>query len=170
MVGGRTRRSVPLLVGATVATGLPVAGALFTVLMNSEYRLSLLPLWFALFLFLNYLNLRLQRRSQEEGPEAIKEQVAQLHSALRWQVQSRTFGARSRLIAAPLEELDLDITPRLGLVRDPRLAKPEPISERDTDIIAAFITSKRRLLIVGEPGAGKTTAAYALIEHLDDDG
>ena len=76
MVGGRTRRSVPLLVGATVATGLPVAGALFTVLMNSEYRLSLLPLWFALFLFLNYLNLRLQRRSDEERPEAIKERVS----------------------------------------------------------------------------------------------
>jgi hypothetical protein len=168
MVGGRTRRSVPLLVGATVATGLPVAGALFTVLMNSEYRLSLLPLWFALFLFLNYLNLRLQRRSDEERPEATKERVSQLHSELRAQVQSRSYGARRNLIEAPLKELDLDITPRVGWVRDPRLTEPETLSEKNTGIVAAFASSKRRLLIVGEPGSGKTMAAYALIEHLDE--
>src|SRR5215218_10453192 len=169
MVGGRTRRSVPLLVGATVATGLPVAGALFTVLMNSEYRLSLLPLWFALFLFLNYLNLRLQRRSDEERPEAIKERVSQLHSELRAQVQSRSYGARRNLIEAPLKELDLDITPRVGWVRDPRLVEPEPVSEQTADdIVTAFESSKRRMLIVGEPGSGKTIAAYSLIEYLDE--
>jgi len=72
------------------------------------------------------------------------------------------------LIEAPLRELDLEITPRLGWVRDPRLVEPETISEKVADdIIAAFESSKRRMLIVGEPGSGKTIAAYSLIEYLD---
>jgi len=36
------------------------------------------------------------------------------------------------------------------------------------DIVAAFESSKRRMLIVGEPGSGKTIAAYSLIEYLDN--
>jgi hypothetical protein len=84
-------------------------------------------------------------------------------------VQARSYGARRQLIEAPLRELDLDITPRLGWVRDPRLLQPEPPSEKIADdIVAAFESSKRRLLIVGEPGSGKTMAAYSLIEHLDE--
>ena len=86
---------------------------------------------------------------------------------MRAQVQSRSYGARRNLIEAPLKELDLDITPRVGWVRDPRLTEPETLSEKNTGIVAAFASSKRRLLIVGEPGSGKTMAAYALIEHLD---
>jgi len=82
-------------------------------------------------------------------------------------VQSRSYGARRNLIEAPLKELNLDITPRVGWVRDPRLIEPETLSEEITGIVAAFASSKRRLLIVGEPGSGKTMAAYALIEHLD---
>jgi hypothetical protein len=84
-------------------------------------------------------------------------------------VQARSYGARRRLIEAPLRELDLDITPRLGWVRDPRLIEPEPLSERIADdIVAAFESSKRRLLLLGEPGSGKTMAAYSLIEYLDE--
>jgi NACHT domain len=85
-------------------------------------------------------------------------------------VQARSYGARRQLIEAPLRELDLDITPRLGWVRDPRLVEPELTSEKKVadDIIAAFESSKRRLLIVGEPGSGKTMAAYSLIEYLDE--
>jgi superfamily II DNA or RNA helicase len=83
-------------------------------------------------------------------------------------VQARSFGARRHLIEAPLRELDLDTTPRLGWVRDPRLVEPEPISDEIADdIVATFESSKRRLLIVGEPGSGKTMAAYSLIEYLD---
>jgi hypothetical protein len=84
-------------------------------------------------------------------------------------VQARSYGARRNLIEAPLRELDLDITPRVGWVRDSRLVEPEPVSGKIADdIIAAFESSKRRLLIVGEPGSGKTMAAYSLIEYLDE--
>src|ERR687890_181168 len=120
-------------------------------------------------IIVTYLLSRLQARSLEESPEAIKERVSQLEPELRKQVQARSYGTRRNLIEAPLRELDLDITPRLGWVRDPRLIEPEPISESIADdIVAAFESSKRRLLIVGEPGSGKTMAAYSLIEYLDE--
>src|SRR5215212_8264543 len=116
-----------------------------------------------------YLLSRLQARSQEESPEAIKERVSQREPELRKQVQARSYGARRQLIEAPLRELELDITPRLGWVRDPRLVEPEPVSERIADdIVATFESSKRRMLIVGEPGSGKTITAYSLIEFLDN--
>jgi hypothetical protein len=124
--------------------------------------------WGATGIIVTFFYLRWQLRSGEESPEAIKARVSQLYSELRSQLQSCSYGARSKLIAAPLKELDLDITPRVGWVRDPRLTEPEPISENTTDIAAAFTSSKRRLLIVGEPGSGKTTAAHTLIQHLDE--
>jgi len=120
-------------------------------------------------IIVTYLLSRVQARSQEQSPEAIKERVSQLESGLRKQVQARSYGTRRNLIEAPLRELDLDITPRLGWVRDPRLIEPEPVSKKVADdIVAAFESSKRRLLIVGEPGSGKTIAAYSLIEYLDN--
>jgi hypothetical protein len=121
----------------------------------------------AIIVFTFYL--RWQTRSQEESPEAIKKRVSQLEPELRKQVQARSYGARRQLIEAPLRELDLDITPRLGWVRDPRLTKPDPNSQQTSDdIVATFESSKRRMLIVGEPGSGKTMAAYSLIEYLDE--
>jgi hypothetical protein len=118
-------------------------------------------------IIVTYLVSRLQARSQEVSPAAIKERVSQLEPELRKQVQARSYGARRNLIEAPLRELDLDITPRLGWVRDHRLLEPEPVSGKIADdIVAAFESSKRRLLIVGEPGSGKSMAAYSLIEYL----
>jgi predicted NACHT family NTPase len=169
VIGKSTRRSFHLLVGATLATGLPIVGALVTASLDRGPRW--LPLlWGALLIVLNALNLRWQLRSQEERPEAIKERVSQLQSELRKQVQARSYGTRRNMIEAPLRELDLDMTPRVGWVRDPRLVEPEPLSERiaDDDIVATFESSKRRLLLVGEPGSGKTMAAYSLIEYLDE--
>jgi len=120
-------------------------------------------------IILTYVVSRLQARSQEESPEAIKERVSQLEPELRKQVQIRSYGARSKLIEAPLRELNLDITPRVGWVRDPRLEEPEPVSGMlADDIVGAFEASKRRMLIVGEPGSGKTMAAYSIIEYLDE--
>src|SRR5215217_2382365 len=74
--------------------------------------------WGALGLIVTFFFLRWQARSGEESPEAIEAQVERLHSELRSQVQSRSYGARGTLIAAPLKKLDLDITPRVGWVRD----------------------------------------------------
>src|SRR5215217_3190604 len=165
MVRG-TRRSFWLVVGPVLGLGTPLIGALLSKAVIDQWSwgaiLGLIVAGFSA----HFLSQRRELRASEESPEAMKERVSQLHSELRSQVQSRSYGARSKLIAAPLKELDLDITPRVGLVRDPRLTEPEPISEEAADIVAAFTSSKKRLLIVGEPGAGKTTAAYALIEHL----
>jgi predicted NACHT family NTPase len=125
--------------------------------------------WLTAGIIVTFFYLRWQLRSQEEGPEAIKERVSQLEPELRKQVQARSYGTRRNLIEAPLRELDLDITPRMGWVRDPRLLEPEPSSEKIADdIVAAFESSRRRILIVGEPGSGKTMAAYSLIEYLDE--
>src|SRR5215204_7284137 len=174
MVSDRTRRTLRAWKGALLIMGISVITAFVPKALSGEmpslqslFSMSTLVVLGA-GLLLTLLYAAWQTRSSEESPETIKERVSQLHSELRSQVQSRSYGARSKLTAAPLKQLDLDITPRVGLVRDPRLTEPEPISKEAADIVAAFTSSKRRLLIVGEPGAGKTTAAYALIEHLDE--
>lgn len=170
MAGERRRRSFHLLVGATLMVGTSVVGTFLTSTLTGEQGLWATLGWVALAIVVTFLYLRWQLRSQEESPEAIKKRVSELESDLRKQVQARSYGARSRLIANPLRELDLDITPRVGWVRDPRLVEPEPLTSKKLAdvIVAAFESSKRRLLIVGEPGSGKTMTAYSLIEYLDE--
>jgi hypothetical protein len=171
VVGEKTRRSSHLLVGATLTIGTAVIGNLLTSSLSGEQSLWSILGWSAAGISVTFLYLRWQLQSQEESPEAIKGRVSQLATELREQVQARSYGARRNLIEAPLRELDLDVTPRLGWIRDPRAAEPEPVSSEKKiagDIVAAFKSSKRRLLIVGEPGSGKTMAAYSLIEHLDE--
>jgi hypothetical protein len=167
VLGESTRRSFHLLVSASLTVAVAVTGNLVTSALTDEQswvvRLGSIALGFVVA----FVYLRWQERSRTESPDAIKERVSQLASELRSQVQNRSYGARRNLIEAPLKELDLDITPRVGWVRDPRLTEPEPISEKTADIVAAFASSKRRILIVGEPGSGKTMAAYSLIEYLD---
>src|SRR5829696_770990 len=167
MVGKNTRRVIPLVSATLTILGSVIAFKLTQSLSNSQSWAIVLA-WMAAGIIVTYLLSQLQARSQEESPEAIKERVSQLEPELRKQVQSRSYGARSKLIEAPLEQLDLEIEPRVGLVRDPRLVEAGPIPEKSGDIVAAFDSSKRRLLIVGEPGAGKTMAAYSLIEYLDN--
>jgi predicted NACHT family NTPase len=155
-------------VGATLSVGTVIVGSLLTSSLTKQSWWSILG-WLAAGIIVTFFYLRWQLRYQEESPEAIKERVSLLEPELREQVQARSYGARSKLIEAPLKKLDLDITPRVGWVRDPRLVEPEPLSEKIADdIVAAFESSKRRLLIVGEPGSGKTMAAYSLIEYLDE--
>src|SRR5829696_1679581 len=168
VVGKNKRRAIPLVSATLTIVGSVIAFKLTQALSGSP-SLPIVGAWVAAGIIVTFLLSRLQARSQEEGPEAIKERVTQLQSELRKQVQARSYGTRRNLIEAPLRELDLDITPRLGWVRDPRLIQAEPLSERIADdIVAAFESSKRRLLIVGEPGSGKTMAAYSLIEYLDE--
>jgi hypothetical protein len=169
VVGDNKRRSFHLLVGATLTVGTSIVGSFLTSSLTGEQSWGIRLVWLAAGIAVTFFYLRWQMRSQEESPEAIKERVSQLEPELRKQVQSRSYGARRNLIEAPLRELDLDITPRLGWVRDPRLVEPESVSEEIADdIVAAFESSKRRMLIVGEPGSGKTIAAYSLIEYLDN--
>jgi hypothetical protein len=168
VVGKNTRRAIPLLSAALTIVGSVIAFKLTQALSGSP-SLGIVGGWMAAGIIVTYLLSRLQARSQEESPEAIKQRVSQLEPELRKHVQARSYGARRNLIEAPLRELDLDITPRLGWVRDPRLIEPEPVSEKVADdIVGAFESSKKRMLIVGEPGSGKTIAAYSLIEYLDN--
>ena len=168
VVGRNTRRVIPLVSATLTIVGSVIAFQLTKALSGSP-SWPIVGMWMAAGIIVTYLLSRVQARSQEVSPEAIKGRVSQLEPELRKQVQARSYGARRQLIEAPLRELDLDITPRLGWVRDPRLVEPEPLSEQIADdIVAAFESSKRRLLIVGEPGAGKTIAAYSLIEYLDE--
>lgn len=87
--------------------GTSVVGAFLPKLLTGEQSLFSMTSLGVLGagIILTFLYARYQVRSGEESPEAIKEQVDQLHSELRSQVQSRSYGARSRLIAAPLKEL-----------------------------------------------------------------
>jgi hypothetical protein len=162
----KTRRWIPLGSATLTIVGSVIAFKLTQALSGSP-SLPIVGAWMAAGIIVTYLLSRLQARSQEESPEAIKERLSQLEPELRKQVQIRSYGARRSLIEAPLRELDLDVTPRLEWVRDPRLEGPKPVSkEIADDVVAAFESSKRRLLIVGEPGSGKTMAAYSLIEYL----
>jgi len=156
-------------VSATLTVVGTVIAYKLTESLDRSQSLRFVLAWILAGIIVTYLVSRVQARSQEESPEAIKERVSQLEPELRKQVQARSYGARSKLIEAPLKELALDITPRVGWVRDPRLVEPEPLSEKIADdIVAAFESSKRRLLIVGEPGSGKSMAAYSLIQYLDE--
>jgi hypothetical protein len=166
MVGENTRRLITL-VSAMLTMAGPVIASQLQQSLGRPQSLGIGLVWFAAGTIVTYSLWRLQARAQAESPDAIKAKVSELEPELRKQVQARSYGARSKLIEAPLKELALDITPRVGWVRDPRLVEPAPTSEKLTGIVAAFDSSKRRLLIVGEPGSGKTMAAYSLIEHLD---
>jgi NACHT domain len=168
VLGDNKRRAFHLLVLAILTVSTLVIGPFLTSQSGQRSWWSR-GAWIVAGIIVYFLYLWWQARSQAGSLHAIKERVTQLEPELRKQVQARSYGARRNLIETPLRELELDVTPRLGWVRDPRLVEPEPVSEKIADdIVAAFESSKRRLLIVGEPGSGKTMAAYSLIEYLDE--
>src|SRR5215213_10694079 len=140
VVGKNKRRAIPLVSATLTIVGSVIAFKLTDVLSNKQ-SWAIVGAGMAAGIIVTYLLSRVQARSHEESPEAIKERVSQLEPELRKQVQARSYGTRRRRIEAPLRELDLDITPRMGWVRDPRLIprliEPEPISEKIADDIVA---------------------------------
>ena len=167
MLGDNKRRAFHLLVLAILTVSTLVIGPFLTSSLSGPQSWWSRGAWIVAGIIVYFLYLWWQARSQAGSLDAIKKRVSHLEPELRKQVQARSYGTRRNLIEAPLRELDLDITPRLGWVRDPRLIEPEPVSKEipGDDIVAAFESSKRRLLIVGEPGSGKSMAAYSLIEQ-----
>lgn len=140
----------------------------FTEALDRSARITTVLAWMVAGTIVTYVLWRLQARSQEESPEALAGRLGQLKSKLREQVQIRSYGTRRDMIKRPLLELKLDITPLKDLVLDHGLEKPEPLPEKAADIGVAFASSKRRLLILGDPGSGKTLAAYSLVEQLNE--
>ncbi len=165
MASDRTRQSFRLFVGAMLTVGTSVVGGFLTSALTDQQGLLPTLGWGAAGIIATFFYLRWQSSPGEGSPDAIEAQVGQLRSELRSQVQSRSYAARSKLIAAPLKELHLDITPRVGWVRDPRLTEPEPVSEEAAGIVAAFKSSKRRLLIVGD-GERRDPAATERLDKL----
>jgi hypothetical protein len=96
--GKNTRRSVHLLVGATLIIATSVVGSFLTSSLTGEQSLWSRLGWVAAGIGVTFFYLRWQLRSQEGSLEAIKERVSQLEPELRKQVQARSYGARRQLI------------------------------------------------------------------------
>ena len=102
MVGKNTRRAIPLVSATLTIVGSVIAYQLTDVLSKSQ-SWAIVGAWMAVGVVVTYLLSRLQARSLEESPEAIKERVSQLEPELRKQVQDRSFGARrTQTTSSPL--------------------------------------------------------------------
>ena len=108
----KARRLIPLGSATLTIVGTVIAFTLTQALSGSP-SLPIVGAWMAAGIIVTYLLSRVQARFQEESPEAIKGRLSQLEPELRKHVQMRSYGARRRLIEAPLRELDLDVTPRV---------------------------------------------------------
>src|SRR4051794_32750824 len=84
MVGKNTRRLIPLGSATLTIVGTVIAFKL-TDSLGSSANWAIVLAWMTAGIIVTYLLLRLQARSQEKSPEAIKEQVSQLESELRKQ-------------------------------------------------------------------------------------
>ena len=93
-----------------------------------------------------------------------------LRLGLLSEAKRRSWGQLNQLIRLPSGFKDLVLEPRVGLVDGPR-SNPEVIDLRDDqlDIVNVFDQAGRRLLLVGEPGSGKTVLLYKIAEHLEQE-
>ena len=100
VLGANKRRVIPLVSAILTGVGTVIAYKLTESLKASQGWLIIL-VWMAAGISVTYLLSRLKERSDGDSPKAIKERVGQLHTELRSHVQSRSYGARSKLIATP---------------------------------------------------------------------
>lgn len=93
--------------------------------------------------------------------------VARFEQLLHGKVAAASYSQLDRLIPAGHPQLRLAMAPRVGAVRDPSVRLPSfPSGIPLSSIEVAYEGASRRLLLLGEPGSGKTLASYQLIEHL----
>jgi DNA polymerase III delta prime subunit len=104
---------------------------------------------------------------QRQSPDGGDVDVEGLGAGIRTVTARETGSEIARLVALDTA-VALQVEPDLRLVHD-------PARRRDLDVRAiasvedALERSQGRLLIVGEPGSGKTIAAYQLARHLMED-
>jgi len=144
MLGKNAHRMIPLLSATLTIVGSVVAYRLTDVLSKSQ-SWAVVGAWMGAGIVVTYLLSQLQARSQKESPEALTKSIKKLRGKLREEVQKRSFGTRRNLIEAPLHELDLDMTPRMELVRDPKAAKYEPPNPTVTVTVHRIIARAPRL-------------------------
>src|SRR5215208_4266236 len=77
VVGKNKRRAIPLVSATLTIVGSVIAYQLTAVLSKSQ-SWAIVGAWMAAGIIVTYLLARVQARSHEESPEAIKERVSQL--------------------------------------------------------------------------------------------
>lgn len=101
--------------------------------------------------------------------ESTREGLDRLGTGLEGQVASRSYNQFSQMTGGePL--YDLAVVPRISGVIDPALRTPNFPADETVTIVSAFDSTQGRLLVVGEPGSGKTMAVYQLIRALHQRG
>jgi len=108
-----------------------------------------------------------ERRALRVVPEVLSTELREL---LLEQARRHGWSALRRdLIVLPDGFEDLELAPRLSLVSGHRsLHRCDRLDHEEVsnDVVKAFKASSQ-LLIVGEPGSGKTVLAYMIAEYLD---
>jgi len=103
--GDNKRRAFHLLVLAILTVSTLVIAPFLTSSPSGQQSWWSRGVWIVAGIIVYFLYLWWQARSPAGSPEAINERVSKLATALREQVRIRSYGARRRLIEAPLREL-----------------------------------------------------------------
>jgi len=90
VVGKNIRRAIPLVSATLTIVGSVIAYQL-TESLSSSQSWAIILAWMVAGIIVTYLASRLQERSQEDSPEAIKGRLGQLEPELRKQVQARSY-------------------------------------------------------------------------------
>jgi hypothetical protein len=157
-----------LLIGV-IAVGVLVTTFFLTSALDAGRSISAIVMLCLAAIVFYALQEVLKSGNDAENDGERAERSKQSRENLREKVRISTYSDIGDLIPRPLkEQLPLKMEPKEGLVHapDPK-DEPGPLSPTD-DIVEALESSNRRLLLVGEPGSGKTMATYRLIQHLDD--
>jgi hypothetical protein len=101
--------------------------------------------------------------------------AAGLSPAERAALLSAVSARAGELLELPSGPAPLDLAPRFELVTGPRRARAEPTDPMRPDpapdtmvssVVEAFNGAEGQMLLVGEPGSGKTVSVLRLIDHL----
>jgi len=79
--------------------------------------------------------------------------------------QVRKLSNYGDLIPTPLKHIDISLQPEVRFVRDVRNRSAALVGK--SDLIEVFDAAGQQLLLLGEPGSGKSVAGFVVVEELD---